>query len=156
MTLPDSAETLRRLLMAILLLGLSGSGTELVLLRHHEDWKQWIPLGLIAAALGVMSWHALAAGPASVRALRLVMTFLILGGLLGVALHFQSTLEFQSEIDPSLRGWKLVLKALQAKAPPALAPGVLVPLGLLGLAITYRHPALAAPEAAETEPRRKK
>ena len=156
MTSLDPATTLRRLLMAILLLGLSGSATELVLLRHHEDWKQSIPLGLIVAALAVLTWHGLGAGAASVRALRFLMTLLVLAGLLGVALHFQSTLEFQREIDPSLRGWRLVLKALQAKAPPALAPGVLVQLGLLGLALTYRHPALAAARVADTEEWRKK
>ncbi|HYJ16246.1 MAG TPA: hypothetical protein VE170_12200 [Candidatus Limnocylindria bacterium] len=29
-----------------------------------------------------------------------------------------------------------------AKAPPLLAPGSMVQLGLLGLAYTYKHPAL--------------
>ena len=151
MTSLDPAETLRRLLMAILLLGLSGSGTELLLLQHHEDWKQWIPLGLIAGALLVLLWHALAAGRKSVRALQFVMSLFILAGLVGVALHFQSTLEFQREIDPSLEGWKLVLKALQAKAPPVLAPGVMMQLGLVGLAFTYRHPALATSNPRNTK-----
>ncbi len=85
-----------------------------------------------------------AAGRASVRALQFVMSLFVAAGLAGVALHFQSTLEFQREIDPSLAGFGLVLKALQAKAPPALAPGVMVQLGLLGLAFAYRHPALGA------------
>jgi hypothetical protein len=146
MTPADSPGRLRRFLLAILLLGLSGSGTELMLLRHHEDAKQVIPLGLIAGALLVLFWHALTAGRKSVRALQFVMSLFILAGLAGVALHFQSTLEFQQEIDPSLEGLKLVLKALQAKAPPALAPGVMVQLGLVGLAFTYRHPALAGPD----------
>jgi hypothetical protein len=45
-------------------------------------------------------------------------------------------------MDPSLSGWPLFVKVVTAKAPPALAPGVMVQLGLLGLVYTYRHPAL--------------
>jgi uncharacterized membrane protein YfcA len=103
---------LRVFLSLILLLGLTGSGTELMLLDHHEDWKQAIPLGLIAAALAMLGWHAVSASRRSVRGLRLVMSLFILAGLLGVALHFQSTLEFQREIDSSLSGFELVMKAL--------------------------------------------
>jgi hypothetical protein len=36
----------------------------------------------------------------------------------------------------------LFVKVVTAKAPPALAPGVMVQLGLLGLVYTYKHPAL--------------
>ncbi len=32
--------------------------------------------------------------------------------------------------------------AIGAKAPPLLAPGSMVQLGFLGLAYTYKHPAL--------------
>jgi len=35
---------------------------------------------------------------------------------------------------------------VEATAPPALSPGLLVQLGLLGLVYTYRHPALGAAE----------
>lgn len=139
----ETATGLRRILTAILLLGLLGSGAELLLLRHHEDLKQAIPLGLIAGALAVLAWQTLSGSRPAVSALRVVMSLLVLAGLLGVGLHFQSTLEFQREIDPSLRGIDLVMKALRAKAPPALAPGVMIQLGLIGLAITYRHPSLA-------------
>ncbi len=138
------AERLRIFLSAILVFGLIGSGTELLLLRHHEDINQAIPLGLVAAALLALAWHALAASRASVRTLQGVMLLFVLAGFVGVGLHFQSTLEFQREIDPSLSGVQLVMKALRAKAPPALAPGVMIQLGLIGLAFAYRHPALDA------------
>lgn len=150
MTSPEPAGRLRVFLSAILLFGLTGSGTELMLLNHHEDFKQAIPLGLIAAALLALGWHAVAAGRATVRALQAVMLLFVIAGLAGVTLHFQSTLEFQREIDPSLRGLELVMKALRAKAPPALAPGVMVQLGLIGLAFTYRHPALEASRPAHS------
>jgi drug/metabolite transporter superfamily protein YnfA len=133
---------LRRFLTAILLFGLTGSGVELMLLNHHEDLKQAIPLALIGAAFLALLWLALAGSRPAVWGLRAVMSLFVFAGLLGVALHFQSTLEFQREIDPSLRGFDLVMKALRAKAPPALAPGVMIQLGLIGLALTYRHPSL--------------
>jgi hypothetical protein len=70
-----------------------------------------------------------------------MLLFLIVG-ILGVFLHLRGNVEFALERDPSLSGLKLVWKALRG-ATPALAPGALTQLGLLGLVFTYRHPALA-------------
>ena len=52
-------------------------------------------------------------------------------------------MEFQLEVQPELSGSTLLWKVLQAKTPPALAPGVMAQLGLIGLAYAYRHPAIA-------------
>ena len=41
----------------------------------------------------------------------------------------------------------LFWKAMAAKTPPALAPGAMTQLGLLGLAYAFRHPALGRPGA---------
>ena len=60
-------------------------------------------------------------------------------GLLGVYLHFAGNVEFAIERTPELRGFALVWKALRG-ATPALAPGALAQLGLLGLIYTYTHP----------------
>jgi len=46
------------------------------------------------------------------------------------------------ESNPSLRGWSLFREAIRSKAPPLLAPGVMIELGLLGLIFTYQYPAL--------------
>ena len=62
--------------------------------------------------------------------------------MLGAWLHFQVNMEFQLEMDPSLAGMQLFRKAILAKTPPALAPGAMLQLGLIGLAYTFRHPAL--------------
>ena len=145
MTSEPVTPRLRTFLAAILCFGLVGSGTELMLLDHHEDFKQAMPLGLIASALAALVWHALAKSRASVRGLQLVMSLFIAAGLAGVVFHLQGTLEFQREIDPSLKGLELMMKAFRAKAPPALAPGVMIQLGLIGLAFAYRHPALRGP-----------
>ena len=49
-------------------------------------------------------------------------------------------------MDPALSGMALFQKAILAKAPPALAPGAMTQLGLIGLAYTFRHPAMGSRE----------
>ena len=56
---------LRRLIVVILMLGMAGTGAELVLLEHTEDIWQWTPLVLFAAGLPVAGWLLLAPGAAS-------------------------------------------------------------------------------------------
>jgi hypothetical protein len=72
------------------------------------------------------------------------MVLFVISGGVGMLLHYQATTEFQLEMDPALTGWALFRKAIVAKAPPALAPGAMTQLGLIGLAYTFRHPALGA------------
>ena len=132
---------LRRLILALLALGLAGVGVELVALGHYEDPLQLVPLGLIAAALGVIAWHAVAGRRNSLRALRVIALLLMVSGGAGVFFHYRGNMEFQLDTNPDLSGWPLFAKILHAKAPPALAPGVMAQLGLLGLIYTFRHPA---------------
>ena len=130
---------LRRFLLVILLAGMTGTIVELLLLKHDEDVYQLIPLVLLAAGLVVVVAHAARSGRATAAAVRVTMAAFVAAGLTGLYLHYQATLEFQLEGDPSLSGRALVMKALEAKTPPALAPAVMVQLGLLGLAYTFRH-----------------
>jgi len=136
------SDTARTLLLGIFLIGAGGIATELWLLGHYEEFEQIIPLGL--AALGAVTIVAakLKPVPLTVRLVQAAMTLMVLSGLLGVWFHYQVTTEFQLEMDPSLRGWALFAKAIVAKAPPALAPGAMIQLGLIGLAYTFRHPAV--------------
>lgn len=136
------SDTARTLLLGIFLIGAAGLATELWLLGHYEDSYQLIPLGL--AALGAVLVVAAAVKPAkvTVRFVQAAMLLMVVSGFVGVWFHYQATTEFQLEMDPSLRGWALFAKAIVAKAPPALAPGAMIQLGLIGLAYTFRHPAL--------------
>jgi hypothetical protein len=131
----------RRILLAILLLGVIGISAELLLLNHIEDFSQWIPLGLAAATVAASVVVSLRPTAASVRAFQILMLLLIASGAVGMYLHFQATMEFQLEMDATLRGFALFKKAIVAKAPPALAPGAMVQLGLIGIAYTFKHPA---------------
>jgi hypothetical protein len=145
----DALATVRKILLALLGLGMLGTAADLLLMDHHEDAWQLIPLVAIGLALGVLAWHAVDSRPASVRALQVMMVLFIGAGAGGIVLHFRGNREFQLEIDPSLQGPELFWSVMKAKAPPALAPGIMVQLGLLGLACTYRHPAVS-PSSNET------
>jgi len=132
---------IRRALLVIFVLGAVGTGLELMLLGHTEDAWQWAPLVLLFASLGALIWRSAGGGAASLRVFQGVMVLCLLAGLLGLGLHFQGNVEFELEMYPSLRGFSLFWESLTG-ATPALAPGTMVGLGLLGLAYTYRHPAL--------------
>lgn len=134
-------DTARRILMAILLLGIAGISVELWLLNHIEDTYQLIPLFLNAAALLTAAVVTLRPSTMTVRLFQAVMLLMLISGAVGVWLHYQVNIEFQLEMDPQLSGLALFRKSIVAKAPPALAPGAMVQLALIGLAYTYRHPA---------------
>lgn len=140
-------DTARRILMAILLLGIAGISLELWLLNHVEDVYQLIPMILNAGAIIAVALVALRPTIGAVRLFQSVMVLLILSGAVGVWLHYQVTTEFQLEMDPQLSGMALFRKAIVAKSPPALAPGAMIQLGLIGLAYAFRHPALASPRS---------
>jgi len=130
--------TIRRMLAGILLLGMSGTLIELLLLGHDEDRIQLIPLVALGAGLIAVCWHAASASSASRTVLRGVMLVFLVGGAAGVYYHYRANVEFQRETDPSLAGRALLWSVLRAKVPPALAPGVMVQLGLIGLVYAYR------------------
>ena len=139
---------MRRFLLFILVLGMAGTATELVLLQHYEDWWQIAPLALIGLALLVLAWHGATRRAASVRVFQGVMTLFLFSGAIGMGLHHTANAEFEREMDPSLSGFPLFREALSG-ATPALAPGTMVQFGLLGLLYTYRHPRLVTADTAE-------
>ncbi len=136
------------MILAILVLGVVGTAAELLLLSHDEGALQLIPLVLMAVGLLVIGWNLLSGTPSSLRAMRVSMLAFIMAGAVGVGLHYRGSAEFQTEVDPTLAGFALFKKVMTSKAPPALAPGVMAQLGLLGLAYTYRHPAYSEEQVA--------
>jgi hypothetical protein len=132
--------------MAIFLFGVCGAGAELILLGHTEDPWQWVPLVLLGASLIVLTGYAVMRRLFMLRVFRGLMVLFVIGGLLGLYLHYQGNMEFELEMYPSLKGLALFRESITG-ATPALAPGMMIQLGLLGLIFTYRHPAL---ERADT------
>jgi len=149
-TEPEPLRTVRFVLLLTLLLGLSGTLVELLLLGHTEDPLQWIPVALLAAALANSIAAAITQRRGSLLSFRGLMTLFALSGLAGVWLHLRANIAFQLELNPNLTGWELFRKAI-TKGAPALAPGAMLQLGLVGLAWTYRHPALSEKATTKRE-----
>jgi uncharacterized membrane protein len=133
----DHVEFLRRWVLGVLGLGLAGTVTELVLLEHYEQPLQFVPLVLIVAAVAAIAWQVMRNDAASLRALEIVMMLFVVSGFAGIAAHFRGSAEFQLDLNPSMTVWELVEKVMRAKAPPLLAPGMMLQMGLLGLAYVY-------------------
>jgi len=132
---------LPQLLLALIGVGMLGLLAELLLIGHYEEPAQLLPLSMLAIGIVMagLVWHR----PSSrvVRYYRVLMATYVVVGLLGVYFHLRGNLEFALERDPALTGLRLVWKILTG-ATPALAPGAIAQLGLLGLLHAYHHPAL--------------
>jgi len=138
---PLTIVTLRHILMGILVLGLVGTGTELMLLGHIDGWQQLVPVALIGLGLLVLGWHGITRRAQGLRALRWTMSLFVASGFIGTVLHYRGNVEFALETYRTLAGWELFREAMTG-ATPALSPGTMIELGLVGLAYTYRHPML--------------
>ena len=139
---------MRRGVLLIFVLGTVGLGTELLLLDHFEEWRQQVPLVLLVLGLILLAVRMFYQGAIILRLFRLTMLAFILGGIVGLWFHLSSNMEFELEMHPTLSGLDLLFKALSG-AMPALAPGALVQLGLIGSLYTYQHPALIREQAKE-------
>jgi hypothetical protein len=135
----------RRALLALVLVGAVGLEAELLLLEHRETFAQWLPLAVLGVVIAAVVGVALRPSRTSLWLFRLLMIGVFVTGAVGVWLHYQSNVEFELEMYPTLTGRQLIWQSLTG-AIPALAPGALAQLGLLGLVFTLGHPALRPPQ----------
>ncbi len=133
----------RIFVLAVFVFGTVGTGAELILLEHMEDLWMWIPLILMGSSVIVIAAFGLSKYAVILRSFQGIMTLFIVGGLLGVWFHYKGNVEFELEMYPSLSGFNLFWEAMKG-ATPALAPGTMIQLGLLGLIYTYKHPKLSS------------
>ena len=145
LTESPTINALRGFLLIVLVIGILGTGAELLLLEHVEDIWQYVPLILMGLSLIVLGWHLVDRGRVNMRVFQGTMILFVVSGFVGLWMHYQGNVEFEREMYPTMEGFELFWKALQG-ATPSLAPGTMIQLGLLGLAYTYRHPALANPK----------
>jgi hypothetical protein len=142
---------IRRILATIFLVGSAGTAVELVLLEHTEGVWQNVPLGVVAAGcLGLVAL-AVRPGTAGLRGFQLVMVLFVASGIAGILLHYQGNVEFELELNPGARGLELFWESMTG-ATPALAPGMMILLGAVGLTYTYRHPARRQRSAIDSRP----
>lgn len=133
--------TLRKILLGITWLGIVGLSVELVFIEHWE--KRWQPIPLALLGMAMLASIAVTWWPTdmSLRVFRIVMAMCVLAAPFGIWQHYSGNVEFELERRRELHGMPLIWKSLHG-ATPVLAPGALTQLGLLGLAFTFRHPAL--------------
>lgn len=146
----------RSLLLLLVVLGCVGLVVELLLLDHFESWTQWVPLVVLAAGVGAAGIVWFRPARQALRFFRAMMLACIATGAAGLWLHFAGNRAFEVEMEPGQAGWLLAWHSLRG-ATPALAPGAMIQLGLLGLIVVWRHPALVAgqeidPHTREDEP----
>jgi hypothetical protein len=130
-------ERLRLWVLGVIVLGLLGTMTELLLLEHDEQALQFVPLVLMVLGAATLAWYAATKDSASLRSLQVVMGLFVLSGFAGMAAHFNGSAEYQLELNSDLSTWELLDKIVHAKAPPLLAPGMMMQMGLLGLAYAF-------------------
>lgn len=141
----------RRGLAAVFLFGVVGTGIELVLLEHTEDFKQWIPLALFVVGFVLFLLLLMRPSAAWLRAFALCMLAFVASGVIGTWLHYLGNVEFELERTPELTGLPL-FEAAMGGATPALAPGTMIQLGLIGLLYTFRHPARRGADSSDSSP----
>ena len=134
-------DKVRHGLLAVLLLGFTGTWAELLLLKHTDGFWQLVPVVLTIGGTALVAWCWARPRPAPLRTLQLMSALLLVSGIIGVAQHFIGNIGHERESNPGLAGMELY-KLASMGSTPLLAPGVMLQLGLLGLLSTYRHPAL--------------
>lgn len=137
----DTDRYMRRGVLLIFVVGNLGLGAELLLLGHFEEWRQQVPLALLALGLALLATRAFYRTTSTLHLFRLTMLAFVVGGAVGLWFHLKANMEFELEMYPTLVGWELLYNSLSG-AMPALAPGALVQLGLVGFLYTYKHPDL--------------
>jgi hypothetical protein len=150
MTSDVIVDRLRRFLLLLAALALLTTLTELWLVEHTQEALQWLPIVLCGSGIVSIVAALVRPQPGTLIALRVVMSIVALGGLIGIGVHLLKNLEFEQEIRPNTAAGALLMNALKGAAP-FLAPGALVFAALLALAATYRDPRL---ESAEQVSRR--
>ncbi len=91
---------IRGFLLGLFVVGASGTGIELLLLGHTEDFWQLLPLGLIGLGGAALAWYAATGGSTSLGLFRRTMGAFVVSGVVGLWLHYQGNAEFESATAP--------------------------------------------------------
>ncbi len=137
----DTAHNLRRIMLAIMAFMIAGTTAELLLIEHFKSGTQWIAVAMVALAALAIGLILLVNAVWALRVFQVAMVLVALSGAIGVKEHLEANLKVAQESQKDSQVMTQILTAFKGFVP-ALAPGALVPLGLLGLAFTYKHPML--------------
>jgi hypothetical protein len=146
---PEVLRTIRAVLLWTLIFGCAGTLVELLLIGHDESAPQFVPLVLLSVGIVMGLIVVFTPSVIALRGVQGLMVAFLLSGLVGVGLHYRGNQEFELERQPTASGFPLFSKVVTG-ATPLLAPGSMSLLGVVGLALTHRHPLLRS--TAETQP----
>jgi len=136
MTNEKILKNLRTFLLGFSIFIFAGSVVELLFLNHTREPLQWTPFFLIA--LGIILDTLMLVKPTDgiLKAMRLGMWIIVLGGVIGMAVHVAGNLEEMRQIT---NFWQMLREGLGGRNP-FLAPGVLSMAGVMALAAGYQYP----------------
>ena len=126
--------------MAVLAFAFVGLLAELLLLSHFEEIAQVVALVAVGVAFLATLLVLFKPVAGAWRMFRAAMLAVVIVGVLGLYFHIEGNAEFELEMRPSLPTGELLERAMTG-ATPALAPGSLVPFGLIGLLLGRRRAA---------------
>jgi hypothetical protein len=130
----------QKLLLLVVLISAAGTLTELFLLEHTEEVYQLIPVGLLGLVLISTLLVLIAPRSWSVTLFRGVLILCLMSAAVGLYLHYIANVEFVLERHPRLSGVALFKSAMMG-GMPALAPGAMAQIALIGLLATWPRPA---------------
>ncbi|MFN1834722.1 hypothetical protein AB2B38_005620 [Balneola sp. MJW-20] len=123
--------SLGQITLAALLFMMSGVVIELFLLGHYEDSKQLIPVFSIGVSLPAAVILYFRRTTSTIVFFKIILSILTITGIYGTFLHLKANYEFETEMKPTSGGWDLIVDSLSG-ALPALAPGSMIALALIG------------------------
>ncbi|MBC6409910.1 MAG: hypothetical protein GDA42_05545 [Ekhidna sp.] len=127
MPLPEKDQNRQYQLALLIFLFLHvGLFLELLLIGHYESFWQLFPL--ISLGLGLVS---LFPGFNLLLPVKFFYLVTIVSGVVGIFLHLKSNWEFEFEMYDGIGMMELTTKSFSG-ALPVLAPGTLIPVGLMG------------------------
>lgn len=123
--------TPKGILLAAICFMMLGTLLELYLLSHYEDGLQLIPIICILLSAVLLMVSVFKPSKIIRRLFAFLMISTAFSGVFGIFLHLQVNVEFEQEMTPTLPKWDLFVESLSG-AIPALAPGSLIVLALIG------------------------
>jgi len=105
---------------------------ELLLLDHVESNWQKLPIVVMATSMILLFFDLYSKSKTSKKLALASMYLTILCGLIGVYQHFRGNTEFEFERELGLSTSQVLIDSLKG-AYPVLAPGSMIPLGLVGI-----------------------
>ena len=121
----------RKILAAAFIFMLMGTAMELYLLDHYEDLQQLIPLVCIGVSILLMAAVSFRRTSLLTRGFMATLILTGLSGVYGTFLHLQANYEFEQEMKPGATARDWLVESFSG-ALPALAPGSMIALALIG------------------------